>query len=426
MSTPDFARMVESSAQELLNDLSNIVQESAAGHDALQDHVAAGLRQAGAEVSRVRYNVADVRVSHEVGVRPEADREEAYVVGTYGSGDDGLLFWAHSDSEPVDAAGWNRPPFEGAIEGGRMYGWGIGDDLVGIASMLALAKLGARHGLFGPRRTLLASVPSKNRAQGIIHALDAGFTASSSIYLHPAESGIGLGEIKAIAPGLLRFRVRIHGSPPATTEPGHTVFSHLAADPVRLAQTVMAELHAFGERRASRVHHPEIDEAVGRSTNLHIPHVTGGDPTRLGKVPSHVDLYVAISFPPGESLSGVQEEVVAELARISSNDAHLALNPLQPEWLVGLEGADIPRDSRLYRLTNEAITAVTGSEPILNPLHAGSDIRNPWLHSRIATVGIGPLVGNLTVNGNIDEWADVDDYLRMVETICRIAFDHSH
>ena len=425
MSTPDFTQMVQSSAQELISDLQNLVRQSAAGHDVLQEYVAAGLRQAGANVSVVQYDVSDVRTEHEIGVRPQAAREETYVVGTYGTEDDGLLFWAHSDSEPVDPANWTRPPFDGVIENGRLYGWGIGDDLVGVGSMLALAKLGERHRLFGPRRTLMASVPSKNRAQAIIHALDSGFTAAASIYLHPAESGIGLGEIKAIAPGLLRFKVRIQGRPPATTEPGHTVFSHQSVDPVLLAQTVITELYAFGERRAARVQHEAIDEAVGRSTNLHIPHVTGGSPDRLGKVPPHVDLFVAMSFPPTESLSAVQDEVMAELARISRNDENLALHPLEPQWILGLEGADIPRDSRFYRLTHGVISAVTGKEPMLNPLHAGSVIRNPWLHSQIATLGIGPLVGDLTVNGKTDEWADVADYLRTVEAICRIAYEYS-
>lgn len=413
--------MVQESGPQLLDDLRDLVRVSEGGHSAVQAFVADRLRKAGAEVQVVDYQPSQISVSFETGAPAKHQNPAQYVIGSFGSGDDGLMYWAHSDSEPVDSTGWSKPLFDGVIEDGRMYGWGIGDDLVGIGAMLALARL-TQHGLkLGSRRTILASTPSKQRAQAIIHALGSGITAAGTVYLHPAESGTGLGEIKSVASGLLRFSVRVHGRQPDTTEPGHTVFAHLAVDPVRLAATVVEKLYAFGEQRAQRVHYAPIHEAVGRSTNLHIPYVHAGDTGVLNKVPSYVDIYGAISFPPNESLSAVQTELTAELDRISTEHDWLRGHRLQPQWLLGIEAAEIPLDSDVYRLTHETILAVTGQEPIVNPLHAGSDIRNPWLHKGIPTVGIGPLVGGLTVSGGTDEWADTADYLRAVETICRMA-----
>jgi acetylornithine deacetylase len=343
------------------------------------------------------------------------------VVGTFGQGDDGLLWFAHSDSEPVDATGWTRPPFGGVVEGGRLYGWGVGDDLVGIALLVALAELHAIAPLLGAGRTVLASVPSKRRAQAIIHAMDAGFVGAGSVYLHPAESGSGLGEIKAIASGLLRFRLRVHGRPPATSEPGHTVFLHTGVDPVPKAAAIVAALAAFGEARAARVHYAPIHDAIGRSTNVHVTNLEAGRRDRLSQVPAHVDLYGSMTFPPTERMQAVQAELEGALADLGASDPWLAEHPPELTWLVGISGAATPLESPVYRLTHEAIVAATGRAPHVNPLHAGSDIRNPLLHKGIPTVGIGPLVGDLTVSGGRDEWVDVADYLRAVEAVCRVA-----
>ena len=64
---------------------------------------------------------------------------------------------------------------------------------------------------------------------------------------------------------------------------------------------------------------------------------------------------------------------------------------------------------------SSAIREVTGEEPFVNPLHSASDIRNPNLFAGIPTVGYGPLGGDLSQNGNHDEWVDVADYIRAIK-----------
>ena len=173
------------------------------------------------------------------------------------------------------------------------------------------------------------------------------------------------------------------------------------------------------------MNYPPIHDSLGRSTNLHVPHIQVGNEAKLGKVPSHADVFFAVTFPPTENLADVRAEIVAELEALNSENAWFLENPLIPEWLIGIEGAAIPLDSKVYTLTEAAITSATGSKPVVYPLHAGSDIRNPWLYKGIPTVGIGPRVGGLTVSGGVDEWVDVEDYLRAVDTVCRLAHDYS-
>lgn len=417
---------IESAERDaLLQILQDLSCAAGGGHPSVQNFVAQRLGEFGAEVRRVTYSPRDVTVDYEIGLPTDIEGYAEYVVGCYGHGDGGLLFFAHSDSEPVNPEGWTRPLFDGVVEGGRLYGWGVGDDLVGVALMLALAHLNHRHRFLGPRRIMLASTPSKRRAQAIIHAMNHGFTGDASVYLHPAESGLGLREIKAIASGLLRFKLRIHGRRPDTTEPGHTVFLHTAVDPVQKTVRVIEALERLAQERAGRVHYKPVHTAVGRSTNLHVSYLQAGRPDYLGKVPTHVDLGGSITFPPTEAMADVKAEFEEALRQVCDVDEWLTDHPPELEWVIGINGSATDLDSALYRSTHSAITAATGIEPFVNPLHAGSDIRNPILHKDIPTVGIGPLVGDLTVSGGTNEWVDIDDYLRAVDVVCRIAADWS-
>ena len=61
---------------------------------------------------------------------------------------------------------------------------------------------------------ILASTPSKGHARGIMAVMDHGGVADASVYLHPAESGEGLNEIKAFTSGQLRFRINVPGRLP--------------------------------------------------------------------------------------------------------------------------------------------------------------------------------------------------------------------
>ena len=62
--------------------------------------------------------------------------------------------------------------------------------------------------------------------------LHGGLNADAALYLHPAESGAGLREVKAFASGQVEFRTVIEGRPPDTTEPLQTAFAHLAVNPI--------------------------------------------------------------------------------------------------------------------------------------------------------------------------------------------------
>jgi acetylornithine deacetylase len=335
-----------------------------------------------------------------------------------------LLFFAHPDSEPIAGIEvWNHPPFAGEIDQGRLHGWGVADDLVGVAMMLAVLESVLSAG-FKPKGTvILASTPSKRRAQGIISILNQGHVADGAVYLHPAESGGGLQEIKAVTSGLLRFRLTIAGKPPDTQEPSHTAFHHLAIDPLDKAWIVYSALRDLAAQRVYNVHYQPLEEAVGRSTNLHIAYMHYGDEDHLSRVSPACVLAGSLTFPPDESMDEVQRQVEQAIYTAAQQDTWLSQHPPALEWLLGISGAAVPIEHSLYQTAHQAILKITGEAPYVNPLHSTSDIRNPILHKGIPTIGFGPLAGNFSQAGHHDEWVDVEDYTRAIKVTGSIIVD---
>lgn len=407
---------------DALSFLRALVAAQPEGEAAVQALVAARLAAAGCAVETVRYDPASVPLVGEfAAAAAQAPGERACVVGRRAGapGLRSLILFAHPDAEPVDPRGWTQAPFAGSVADGRLYGWGVADDLAGVAAGVLGLERAAASGLpLG--EVIVASTPSKRHARGVTALLQRGCVADAAVYLHPAESGAGMREVKAFASGALEFRVTVRGRLPETTEPSHAAFAHLAVNPLDKALLLVQALRALDAARGARLHHPRLAAAVGRSTNLMVTAMQCGGTARFSRIAPEAWFGGALAFPPTETLAAVQAEVEAALAAAAAADPWLAGNPPQVEWLSGTTGCALEEDHPLWAVVAGAVRATTGAEPFVNALHTGSDIRNPWVQKGIPTVGLGCLCGGLTHSGQTDEWVDVADYGRMVETVAAI------
>lgn len=406
--------------------LRTLIAAQKTGEDAVQAAISARMAEAGAEVEDRPFDPASVPVVGEfASARTQTPGERVNVIGRLrgDAGRQSLLMFAHPDSEPVaQTETWSRDPFEGRIDGGRLYGWGVADDLAGIAAgTLALARAARTGATLGD--VVMISAPSKRHARGVAAAMHQGLVADAALYLHPAESGAGLNEIKAFASGQLEFRITVTGKFPPTNEPGHTAFAHLAVNPLDKAMLIHAALRDLDAERGRRIHHPALEKEVGRSTNIMVSNLICGEDRRFGRLNETCTLAGAISFPPGETLDEVRAEVEAAIGAASASDPHLAAHPPTIEWLSGVTGAECPPDHPLYLTAARAVSAQTGRQPHVNPMHTSSDIRNPMVQKSIPTVGLGGLCGDLTQNGRRDEWVDLQDYLRTIAATTDIILD---
>jgi acetylornithine deacetylase len=253
-----------------------------------------------------------------------------------------------------------------------------------------------------------------------VPVLRRGERPEAAIYLHPAESGRGLDEVKAVTPGLLRFRIRVSGRAPDTSEPEQTPFVHQAVNPAERAWTIVRALTAVGERRAARVRHPALEAAIGRSTNLHLASVLCGAGDRLGRVADACELAGTVTFPPGEPMEDVQREIAHAIEAAAADDAWLAAHRPDLTWLAGIRGAEVSPDTPLLRMVQDAVEAVTGRRPRVNALHASSDIAHPILAAGIPAVGLGPRAGAPDAARGLPDWVDVSEHVQTVEILRRL------
>ena len=411
----------EAGGEAAVGFLRELIRLQAQGEDAVQAHVAQAFEAMGCVVEKRRYSPSAVVLRDEFASEAAmaAEQREAVLARFPGSGGGrSVIFFAHPDGEPFQVEhGWAHDPLAGEIDQGRIHGWGVADDLAGVATMVEALRAVLAAGVKPKGEVIMASTPSKRHARGVHALLHGGVAADAAVYLHPAESGIGMREVKALASGQLVFRIIVKGRLPATNEPGHAAFAHTAVNPIVTAQGVIAALRALDARRGARVHHPALDAAIGRSTNLLIGDFKTLGDGRAARVPPAVQLSCALAFPPGEKLADVQAEVEAALAEAKAADPALELDVT---FLSGVTGAEVPLDHPLWVETSAAVLRGTGTAPEINPLHTSSDIRNPMVQSGIPCVGLGPLCGDLTQNGGRDEWVDVADYRRGVAVVAAL------
>lgn len=415
--------LIQAKREQYVDVLRELLAKSAESEEALQAEIAGRFKRLGCQVETI--SSAPNRFVLASDFAPPADPPEAERVSVVavqpGAGDGHSLFvFAHPEGEPVaDTDTWRHDPFAGEIEDGRMYGWAIADDLSGVVAMICAHDAIQSAGLSLPGQVTYASTVSKRRAQGIYAVLEKGYHADAALYLHPAESGEGLGDIKSRASGILRFRITVRGQLPDTGEPTHTPFSHLGVNPIDKAWVIYQAVTALDEQRAQRVQHPAYAE-IGRSTNLHITHIESGSDARPGRIPTSAVMTGALAFPPGEDLTDVQRELEAAVQQASENDPWLKEHPAQLDWLQGISGVEISEESPIYQTVAGAIHDVTGISPKVQSLHAASEIRTPILYSGIPTLGFGPLSGGNTQSGGTDEWVSVDDYINMIEVVAKV------
>ncbi|WP_323766311.1 M20 family metallopeptidase [Marinovum sp.] len=405
--------------------LRELIAAQVKGEAAVQAAIAARLAQAGCTVAQTEYDPAKVPVKGEIDAANGTTGLRSAVVGTLeGQGDlPSLLIFAHPDGEPVtDADQWTHDAFAGEIDGGRLYGWGVADDLAGCAAAVLAVEAAAASGQ-PMGRVVFASTPSKRYARGVAALLHDGLRADAALYLHPAESGVGMREIKALASGHVEFKITIKGQAPDTTEPGQTAFSHLAANPVNKAFLIHAALMDLAEARAKRVRQPQMEARVGRATNLHISRLQCGEMRKFSRIHDECIMGGALSFPPGETLAEICAEVEAAVAKAAQSDDWLRDNPPRVDWLTGVTGAHVPEDHPLYQVTARAVSEVTGEAPYVNVMHTSSDIRNPPVEADIPCVAFGCLCGDLSQNEKRDEWIDVADFQRMVDVTTQVVTD---
>jgi acetylornithine deacetylase len=308
-----------------------------------------------------------------------------------------LGLFAHIDTEPAHE-GWRSPPMRATARDGRLYGLGAADDKSGVAAaaVAAAVMLDARQ-----RAPVIMSVHGKGGgARGTLPVFTRMPKLAGALYVHPAETGLGLSQIKHVSRGVLDLTLMVTGWHGPLREIGTPESASFAkgGDAFRAALVVIDHLRAGP--------FAGCDENVG--------HIAAG--ARPGVVPLTCQIDIRVLFDGARTAADLivaadaaieqcERELASPAGRFSVGPARVVFraNPAVTAW-----------DAPLSRVTRDAVVRVTGRPPTSYTAHVASDLRFPLLVAGCPAVGLGPLAGGFY---GADEWVDIDDLRRVVQVL---------
>ncbi|MBN2334934.1 M20/M25/M40 family metallo-hydrolase [Candidatus Bathyarchaeota archaeon] len=293
-------KAVDEKRDESIGYLRELVQMYPLGEEELQRRIADRFQNIGCQVQSIKLLPTTVQLSKEFAVDEAIDMtERTHVIGRLpGSGGGrSLMLITHPDADPVNAEGWTREPHEGETEDGRMFGWAVADDLAGIGIITGAVEALAAAGVRPKGDVYLMSASAKRNAWGIAALLREGYSADAALYVHPAESELGLKEIKTLTSGLLKFRLKVKGRNPPNKEFVQVTFHHLGVNPIEKAVYLIEGLKRLDEERRKKVRYKPLEDSVGRSTNLLVTYIEAGKNDNLTDLPLECTVGVGLTFP---------------------------------------------------------------------------------------------------------------------------------
>lgn len=336
--------------------------------------------------------------------RPATGRPNVLAIRRGAGGGRSLLFSSHIDTVPVGHDAWSRDPWGAQIDGGRLYGLGAYDMKAGLAASIMVVKALNDLGVRLQGDLMVESVVDEEYG-GSTGTIAARLKYNADLAIVPEPTNFVV--CPAHHAGLM-LRVTFRGKPGWGFSPDQPI------DPTSAIARFILVLNNWAAQRA-QLPPPALYRDLPNLPVM-INQLKAGDvnlPFFADRVPSHAWLCVWIESFPGTT----QEQVIADLrafyAQAQATDPVLA--QFEPEWnpLRWLDGSEIPVDHPGVQLFAEVVTAVRSTPAVIQgaPFACDGHIFN--LYSPTPMVLLGPIGGQ---PHSPDEFVDVEDYLRLVET----------
>jgi len=296
------------------------------------------------------------------------------LLATRGSSGPHLAFAGHTDVVPPgDLADWRHPPFEGRIENGELFGRGAVDMKGGIACFTAaLTRLHARGALPEGRISLLITGdeegPAVNGTVKLLRFAEERALRFDACLVGEPTNPEALGDMVKIGRrGSLSGTLRLLG------RQGHVAYPHLASNPMRALEPVLAALHR-----------PlDAGNEAFQPSNLEITAIdTGNASTNV--VPARVSLRFNIRFNDHWTGATLRAEIERRI------DAALAGGAIgrETEWREPVSDCFRTEPGALTESISAAVEEVTGRRPALSTSGGTSDARFIKNHCAVVEFGL--------------------------------------
>jgi len=333
---------------------------------------------------------------------PADYRNRPDVVGTLkgSGGGKSLILNGHIDvvsPEPVVA--WTHDPWAGVIDNGRLYGRGACDMKGGLAAMIYAVKAIHDQKLKGDIFVESVIEEEIGGPGGTLATLLRGYRADTALIGEPFKS---IGVARA---GVCWFRVRVIGK----TE--HAAQSQLGVNAIGKAMKIYQALIDLDAYRAESKHYPLAEKHSGRSCNLNVGIIRGGD--WPSTVAGWADLECRVGWQPIETMSQVKREVEETVRKAAELDPWMKNHQPAVEWFGwNAEASKTDLNSPIIPILRENARLIMEKEPEVEGSSGTDDTRWFELYGGFPAVTFGP--GGDNIHG-IDEYVIVDDVIDMAK-----------
>ncbi|MBX9679767.1 MAG: M20 family metallopeptidase [Gemmataceae bacterium] len=305
-----------------------------------------------------------------------------------------ILFEAHQDTVPV--TNMTVPPFEGKIEGNRMFGRGTCDVKGGMTSMLsAFARLVREKPANAANVTMACTVDEEHTFLGVQELAKRGIHADFAIVAEPTRLNIVHAH-----KGVVRWFIRT---------PGRACHSSAPEKGVNAIYR-MGKLLVAMERYAEEVRASVVDPLLGPAT-ISVGMIEGG--TSVNTVPDRCSIEIDRRVVGGEDPRLVRDQVSDWLRTKGGIDFPFEATDT---WICERALVPTKADEAVTRL-GRAINEVAGTHKV-HSVPFGTDA------ATISFAGVPAIVfgpGDIAQAHTIDEWVPLDEVEKAADILYRLA-----
>ncbi|MBT2677843.1 peptidase [Bacillus sp. ISL-35] len=315
-----------------------------------------------------------------------------------------MILNGHIDVVPAgDMKDWDRDPFSGYIESGKLYGRGSTDMKGGTASLLMAMEAIKNSGIKLKGDVIFQSViEEESGGAGSLAAVLRGYKGDAAIIPEPTNM-----KLFPKQQGSMWFRISVKG------KGAHGGTRYEGVNAIEKAMLVIDRLRKLEMERNERITDPFFD-SIPIPIPINIGKIQAGD--WPSSVPDLAIIEGRMGVAPNETQEEAKREMAAALSQVSNADSWLQENNPVLEWFGAswLPG-DLDPEHELIRVISESYKGVKEQEPLIEASPWATDGGILSKVGGIPVVVFGPGVTQTAHQAN--EYIKLEDVFEAAEII---------